>query len=267
MLEVRDLTVRWGDSAPVVDSVSFALEPGERLGMIGASGSGKSLTAAAIIGLLPAGARASGSIRLHGAELLGLPEGRLAQYRGAQVAMVFQDSLTALNPVVPLQDQVRLPLQRHHGHSRRAARAEARGLLVDVGLDTGLHDAHPPRLSGGQRQRACIAMALACRPALLIADEPTTALDTGVQAEILALLDRVTTTSSCPSPPPALLFITHDLPVVSQLCSHMLVMHEGRLVERGALNDLLTAPAAAATRSLLAAARALDEAAPVDPGA
>lgn len=263
MLDVVDLTVRVGgdrggagEHAPV-DGVGLTLDPGERLGLIGESGSGKSLTALALMGMLPPGCTARGSVRLQGRELLGLGERDLRGVRGSGMTMVFQDALSALNPLVRVGRQVAEPLRRHRGMDAvRAARA-AVDLLDQVGMprpDEAAR-AHPVHLSGGQRQRVCIAMALACRPRVLIADEPTAALDATVQADILDLLER--SLDAAGEPRPALLFISHDLAVVTRVCERLLVMHRGRIVEQGAAQDLLCAPGHSCTRTPVADARAL----------
>lgn len=265
MLEVADLKVRAdpdgrGETprgACLVDGVDLRLRPGERLGLIGESGSGKSLTALALLGLLPPGCTAEGSVRLDGRELLGLDERWLRRIRGSGMTMVFQDALSALNPLVRVGRQIAEPFRRHQGMSAGEAGRAAVELLGTVGIPRPREAAraHPPQLSGGQRQRVCIAMALACRPQVLIADEPTTALDVTVQAEILALFDRVLGSESVPGP--ALLLITHDLAVVSRVCEEISVMHEGRIVENGPASALLHDPQHAYTRALLADARAV----------
>ncbi|MBN9756509.1 Oligopeptide transport ATP-binding protein OppD [Pseudonocardia sp. Ae406_Ps2] len=252
LLEITDLTVRFGDR-PVVDGVSLHLGAGERLGLIGASGSGKSLTALAAVGLAPEEAVVSGSVRLDGREILGLPDGELAPLRGGSVGVVFQEPQTALDPLMRVGSQVAGPVRRLRGTPRRAAAERAVELLTAVGLPDPEHlaRAYPHQLSGGQRQRVGIAIALAGEPALLIADEPTTALDVTVQADILALLDRLVRERGT-----ALLFISHDLAVVAQVADRVAVLAEGRLREEGPLAEVLRAPAAPATRALLDAYRA-----------
>ncbi|GAB3690235.1 ABC transporter ATP-binding protein [Nocardiopsis oceani] len=263
MLEVRNLRVSARGGGPdgsggdrLVDGVEFALRPGERVGLIGASGSGKSMTALALMGLLPQGCAAEGSVRLADRELLGLDERRLRRVRGSGMTMVFQDALSALNPLTRVGRQVAQPFRRHQGMGLRAADRAAVELLELVGLDRPEQQARafPSQLSGGQRQRVCIAMALACRPRLLIADEPTTALDVTVQADVLDLLDRMLGLEN--DPRPGLLFITHDLAVVARACERLLVMHEGRIVEEGPVDRLLSSPRHEQTRSLLSDARA-----------
>jgi ABC-type glutathione transport system ATPase component len=227
--------------ANLVRGVSFELGAGERVGLIGESGSGKSLTALSVLGLLPDGLAATGSVRLDGRELLGAPEKELSRLRGDRMAMVFQEPMTALNPAMRIGRQVTEPFRVH---GRRGRPAEE--LLAAVGLP-GVARAYPHQLSGGQRQRVVLAIALANDPVLLICDEPTTALDVTVQAQILRLIrERLSAESS-------LLFITHDLAVVAQMCDRVLVMLDGSIVEHGPTREVLTAPQHAYTRRLLAA--------------
>ncbi|WP_410616390.1 ABC transporter ATP-binding protein [Amycolatopsis sp. lyj-109] len=229
--------LRIGD---LVRDVSFEIGAGERVGLIGESGSGKSLTALAIMGLLPEELPASGSVRLHDRELLGMSEKDLSRLRGDELAMVFQEPMTALNPAMRVGRQVTEP-GRLHGRRHRAE-----DLLDAVGLP-GTARAYPHQLSGGQRQRVVLAMALANEPSLLICDEPTTALDVTVQAQILTLIRRALSRES------ALLFITHDLAVVASVCERVLVMLDGEIVEAGSTREVLTQPKHAYTRKLLAA--------------
>jgi peptide/nickel transport system ATP-binding protein len=256
LLDVRGLRIGFADHLAVA-GVDLRIEAGARVGLIGESGAGKSMIAAAITGVLPQEARTSGQILLHGRELLGLPRRKLATVRGRTLAMIGQDALTALNPLVPVRKQLALPLRRHRHRSRDQLVAESATLLRSVGLaDTErILRSYPGELSGGQRQRILIAMALACRPELLIADEPTTALDVTVQAEILDLLAQLTTADAIATQPPALLFISHDLPVVARLCTQVVVLRGGRVVEQGSVHEILTAPEHPYTRELLAAAR------------
>ncbi|SFA82334.1 ABC-type dipeptide/oligopeptide/nickel transport system, ATPase component [Amycolatopsis marina] len=250
LLEVRGLEVRAG-SQPLVEDVGFAIGRGERLGLIGESGSGKSLTASAIMGLLPEGLTAAGSATLAGTELIGAGEGTLSGLRGRELAMVFQEPMTALNPAMRVGRQVAEVMLLHNTRpNRRAAHAAAVELLDRVRLPDPERTAraYPHQLSGGQRQRVVLAIALANDPALLICDEPTTALDVTVQAQILELIldstrDRDT----------SLLFITHDLAVVASVCDRVLVMYEGRIVEEGSTRQVLSAPEHGYTRRLLAA--------------
>jgi peptide/nickel transport system ATP-binding protein len=232
-LSVTGLTV-----ASLVRDVSFEIGAGERVGLIGESGSGKSLTALSIMGLLPEELRASGSIRLGDRELLGMSEKDMSRLRGDELAMVFQEPMTALNPAMRVGRQVTEP-GRIHGRRRSAEE-----LLDAVGLP-GTARAYPHQLSGGQRQRVVLAMALANEPSLLICDEPTTALDVTVQAQILSLVKTALSRES------ALLFITHDLAVVASVCERVLVMLDGEIVEAGSTREVLTAPKHEYTRKLL----------------
>jgi peptide/nickel transport system ATP-binding protein len=263
LLEVEDLTVRFGGGAPVVDGVSFTLDAGERLGVIGASGSGKSLTALAVLGLLPEAATATGSVRLDGRELLGRPEREVAGVRGARIGMVFQEPATALDPLMRVGKQVAGPVRRLRGLARRAAAERAVELLASVGLPDPerLARAYPHQLSGGQRQRVGLAIALAGEPELLFADEPTTALDVTVQAEVLALLDRVVADRGT-----GLLFVSHDLAVVGRVAQRIAVMADGAVREEGPVRQVLQHPTDPATKALVKAARETEWRAPVRSG-
>ena len=236
--------------ARVIDGISFELAAGENLGIVGESGCGKSMTAMAVMGLLPAAAQAEGCIRFDGQNLLALDEAALCRLRGRRIAMVFQEPMTALNPVKTIGDQVAEGLCWHLGLGRGEAARRAARLLERVGLPQPRFslDLYPHQLSGGQRQRVVIAMALACEPALLIADEPTTALDVTSQAEILDLIAEVTADSAM-----ALMLITHDLAVVWQNTAAMLVMYAGSVVERGRTAEVFQRMAHPYTRGLLAA--------------
>ncbi|TCP54277.1 peptide/nickel transport system ATP-binding protein [Tamaricihabitans halophyticus] len=256
--QLAGLTVRF-TGGPAVDDLSLRIRAGERVGLIGESGSGKSLTGLAIAGLLPDAARSSGSVRISGTEILNQPEKVLAPLRGRHTAVVFQDSAVALNPLTSVRAQLRHPLRRLRGFSRAAAETEAQRLLAEVGLtDPAIARLRPPQLSGGQRQRAGIALALTCQPRLLIADEPTTALDTTVQREILGVLDETLRAQQGQAEqPPGLLFISHDLAVVAQLCDRIAVLRNGKLVEEGPVRQIIQQPAQQHTRELVAAAHAL----------
>ena len=246
-LEVRDLTIDIGDRR-VVDGVSFEVPEGARVGLIGESGSGKSLTALAILGLLPDGASAGGSIRWNGRELLGLSDRELAGLRGDDIGIVFQEPRTALNPIRTVGRQIAESVRIHE----RVSRAEARARAVQEAARVALPDPerivarYPHQLSGGQRQRVAIATALACRPRLLIADEPTTALDVTIQAEILDLLLSLVEDDGM-----SLIFITHDLAVLSRIATHGIVLEDGRVVESAPVSTLLTAPSSVVTQGLL----------------
>jgi peptide/nickel transport system ATP-binding protein len=246
-LEVRDLTIDIGGRR-VVDGVSFDVLDGARVGLIGESGSGKSLTALAILGLLPDEASAGGSIRWNGQEILGLPERELAQLRGDDIGIVFQEPRTALNPIRTVGRQIAESIRIHEKASKKdaAARAVAEAARVALPDPERIVARYPHQLSGGQRQRVAIAMALACRPRLLIADEPTTALDVTIQAEILELLASLVEHDGM-----ALIFITHDLAVLSQIATHGIVLEDGRVIEQAPVSTLLTTPASPVTQGLL----------------
>lgn len=257
ILDVRDLAVTSRAGTPLVQDVSFRLEAGERLSLIGESGSGKSLTSFAITGLLPDGLAATGSVELGGVQVVGAGEKTLVPLRGRTVSMVFQEPLTALDPLMRIGKQVAEPLRRHLGLRGAALRSAVLEALAEVRLPDPerLARAYPHEISGGQRQRAAIAAALACRPQLLIADEPTTALDVTVQADILALLDSLIAERGM-----ALLFVSHDLAVVSRMTDRALVLRGGRVVERGTIDRILTAPTDPYTVELVRSARELDAA-------
>ncbi len=253
LLEVRDLRVTLPTArgpAQALRGVSFELARGEKLGVIGESGCGKSMTALALMGLLPAGASVSGSIRLNGQELVGLPDAAMCTLRGNRIGMVFQEPMTALNPLHTVGAQIAEPLRLHRGMDRRAARAEALRLLERVQLPNAAQrlDAWPHQLSGGQRQRVTIAMALACGPDLLVADEPTTALDVTIQREILALIDELVRASGM-----GLLLISHDLGVMAHHVERLLVMYGGTIVEAGPTAQVFAHLAHPYTRGLYGA--------------
>ncbi len=253
LLEVTDLTIEFGRRRSLaVDAVSFALEPGERLGIIGESGSGKTVTALAVMGLLPENARVSGSIRWRGDELIGRSERTLASLRGNAMSMVFQEPMTALDPTMRVGRQVAEAFVLHRGEEGGAARNRVLDMLDAVGLPDPerIADAYPHQLSGGQRQRVVLAMALINGPDLVICDEPTTALDVTVQAKVLELLDEVLTAEQA-----ACLFISHDLAVVSQVTRQVMVMLDGRVVEQAPAAQLFTAPSHPYTKGLVATAR------------
>lgn len=246
-LVVTDLTIEI-DGRRVVDGVSFSVPHGARVGIIGESGSGKSLTALAILGLLPDGALASGSVQWNGMELLGMPDRMLAQLRGNDLGIVFQEPRTALNPIRTVGRQIAESVRIHERLGRRDARARAIQEAARVHLPdpAEIVDRYPHQLSGGQRQRVAIAMALACSPDLLIADEPTTALDVTIQAEVLDLLLSLVTNDGM-----SLLFITHDLAVLARVATHAIVLEHGRVVEEGSVERLLHSPTSRVTQGLL----------------
>ncbi|MFJ8940239.1 ATP-binding cassette domain-containing protein [Streptomyces sp. NPDC102365] len=257
LLDVRGLTVRTADGRTLVDDLSFTVGGGERLGLIGESGSGKSLTTLALLGLLPDGMTATGSVELAGTQIVGASEKRLTAVRGRDAAVVFQEPLTALDPLMRMGRQIAEPLARTTGLKGRDLRAAVTEALVRVRLPEPdrIARAFPHEISGGQRQRVALAMALACEPGLLIADEPTTALDVSVQAEMLELLDTLVREREM-----AVLFVSHDLAVVARVTDRVLVLKDGRAVEEGPVLDVVTAPQADYTRALVAGARKLESA-------
>jgi len=253
LLDIRDLTVTFpGDAGPVhvLDKVSFQVGRGEAVGLVGESGCGKSMTALAIMGLLPRAATPRGQILFEGADLLTWSEDALCDLRGRRVAMIFQEPMTALNPVATIGAQIAEGLRLHLGLSAAPARDRVRELLDRVGLPGPRFspELYPHQLSGGQRQRVMIAMALACEPDLLIADEPTTALDVTTQAQILDLILEVTVAADM-----ALVMITHDLGVVAEMAERVLVMYAGRVVEAGAAERVFHHMAHPYTHGLFAA--------------
>ncbi|PZG49782.1 ABC transporter ATP-binding protein [Spongiactinospora gelatinilytica] len=252
-LAVTGLSIRHADGRELVHDLSLALAPGERLGLIGESGSGKSLTALAVMGLLPAGMAAHGSVLLGGTQVIGTPDRRLNRVRGRAAAVVFQEPLTAMDPLMRVGRQLAGPIRRRRGLRGARLRAAVLSALAEVRLPDRAAVAYPHELSGGQRQRAAIAMALACEPELLIADEPTTALDVTVQAEILALLDGLVTGRGM-----ALLFISHDLAVIAEVADRVVVLKDGSMVESGRTRDIVREPRHAYTRSLVDSAWALE---------
>ena len=262
LLEVQDLSVvfsrRGRRDVRAVDGVSFSVDAGQTLGVVGESGSGKSVTSLAIMGLLPRrGAAVGGEVTFAGKKLLQMRQDELRDLRGKELAMIFQDPLSALNPVVPIGRQVTELLTRHRGMSGADSRREAARLLDLVGIpdpDRRLRE-YPHQLSGGMRQRALIAMAVACQPKLLIADEPTTALDVTIQAQILELLKDLVRQQGT-----ALVLITHDLGVVAGLCDRVNVMYSGRIVEAAERRTLFVDPRHPYTTGLLGSIPRLDSA-------
>ncbi|MCA1007669.1 ABC transporter ATP-binding protein [Rhodococcus hoagii] len=262
LLDIRDLTIAFGRARPAVDSASLEVARGEVVALVGESGSGKSMTARAILGLLPDGAAVRGSIVLDGAELIGAPEADLDRVRGTTVSLIFQEPQSALNPVRRIGWQLREAIRAHRKISKADARAAAIDLLrqVEIPDPDRRVDYYPHQLSGGQKQRVAIALALAGEPDLLVADEPTTALDVTVQAEILALLDRIRRRTGM-----GILLITHNMGVVAQHADRVVVMRAGRVVETGGVHSVFDAPTHPYTRSLLAAVPRLPEQAAVAP--
>lgn len=253
LLDVRNLSVQFTTRAgtvTVLDDISFTLERGERISFVGESGCGKSMTALALMGLLPAMGRVSGGqILFKGEDLTQASVARLRRLRGNEVSMIFQEPMTSLNPVFTIGQQIVEVLRLHRGIDNASARRRALELLEAVRIPNASAriDDYPHQLSGGQRQRVMIAIALACEPEILIADEPTTALDVTVQAEIFALLRDLGTKLDT-----AIILITHDMGAVAQMSERMLVMYAGRRVEEGRVADVVGAPAHPYTRGLIA---------------
>ena len=260
LLTVKDLSVEFGlrgqKRVRAVDQVSFDIRPGEHVGLVGESGSGKSVTSLAIMGLLPKrGSHVSGEVSYAGRDLLGLPRGEMSKLRGNDIAMVFQDPMTSLNPVVRIGVQLSEVVSRHNQVSKAEARDRAGDLLRKVGIPDPVRrlKEYPHQLSGGMRQRVLIAIALACEPRLLIADEPTTALDVTIQAQVLEVLKELVADTQA-----ALLMITHDLGVVAGLCDRVNVMYSGRIVESTTRDVLFAEPRHPYTGGLLRSIPRLD---------
>ena len=253
LLSVEDLCVEFNTDkgiARAIDGVSLEVNAGETLGLVGESGSGKSVTSLSIMGLIPQppGRIVSGDIRFNGQSLTKLSQGAYRKLRGREIAMIFQEPMTALNPVFTVGSQICDVLRRHMGLSRKAARARAIELLDEVGIPAPDKrvDEYPHQLSGGMRQRVVIAMALSCDPKLLIADEPTTALDVTIQAQVLELIAKLSKDHGT-----ATILITHDLGVVAEVCDRAAVMYCGRIVETGKVIDIFDAPEHPYTRGLI----------------
>jgi oligopeptide transport system ATP-binding protein len=261
LLSVEDLRVQFwtgGGTVYAVNGISFEIAPGETLGIVGESGCGKSVSALSLLGLLPrAGRVKGGTARFDDRDLLQLKDRELRKLRGKEIGMIFQDPMTSLNPVLTIGRQLREPLEEHFGMSRKQATARAAELVERVGIPSPkarLSD-YPHQFSGGMRQRAMIAMALACKPKLMIADEPTTALDVTIQAQILALLRELVTEENT-----ALILITHDLGVVAGMCERVNVMYAGMFMETGSAEQLFEHPRHPYTLGLLQSVPRLDAA-------
>jgi oligopeptide/dipeptide ABC transporter ATP-binding protein len=252
VLEVQGLSIHFlggGAAVPVAQDVSFRIDAGQTLGLVGESGAGKSITAMAVLGLVaPPAAEVRGSIRLRGRELSGMDQRSLGRIRGKEASIIFQEPRQSFNPAFTVGEQIAETLRWHEGASRRSATARSVELLELVGIDKSRQRAadYPHTFSGGMLQRAMIAMAIACRPALLIADEPTTALDVTVQAQILGLLKRLQATLGM-----AMLFVSHDMGVVAEVCDSIAVMYAGQVVENGTAAELLLRPRHPYTEALL----------------
>jgi peptide/nickel transport system ATP-binding protein len=252
LLELEDLHVWFdlgdGGELHAVQGVSLSLDTGQRLGLVGESGCGKTTTVLGMLGLLPPSASVSGRVLLNGRDILAGGEDTIRPHRWTDLAIVFQGAMNALNPVQTVSSQIVEALEVHERASGKSARTRAGELLESVGIPRDRGERFPHEFSGGMRQRAAIAMALACDPSVLVADEPTTALDVMVQAQILELLDAL-----CRNFGLALLLVTHDLPVVAQLCDRAAVMYAGEIVERGPVDALFHEPRHPYTRLLFAA--------------
>jgi oligopeptide/dipeptide ABC transporter ATP-binding protein len=259
ILSVRNLTTVFRTETgvfPAVDNVSFDVAPGEALGIVGESGSGKSVTALSILGLLPdpPGRIASGSIRFDGRELVGMSRRALRGLRGAAIGMIFQEPMTSLNPVFSIGNQIIETIRTHEPVSQKAARARAIELLARVGIATPAQrlEQYPHQFSGGMRQRVMIAIALACSPRLLIADEPTTALDVTIQAQLLDLLADLRRETGM-----AMVLITHNMGVIAEFADRVMVMYAGRIAEEGPVDSIFETPRHPYTRGLLASTPSL----------
>jgi oligopeptide/dipeptide ABC transporter ATP-binding protein len=259
LLEVNDLKVRFATEDGIVQAVSgisFGLERGKVLGIVGESGSGKSVTAMTLMGLTRGvNARFEGEVLYKGTDLLKISDTAMQDYRGNELGMIFQDPMTSLNPVYRIGEQITEAIQAHERVDKRTARARAIELLRQVGIpnpDTRVDD-FPHQFSGGMRQRAMIAMALSCNPSILIADEPTTALDVTIQAQIVELISRLKDDFNS-----AVIFITHDLGVIAEIADEIIVMYAGRVVERGSKRDVFYDPQMPYTWGLLGSIPRLD---------
>ncbi|MFA6935167.1 MAG: ABC transporter ATP-binding protein [Sphaerochaetaceae bacterium] len=238
VLEVKDLVVRYETDDGIVHAInglSFSIDKERTLGLVGETGAGKTTTALSILNLVPdpPGVIAGGSIILDGKDVLSMGEKELERMRGNDVAMIFQDPMTALNPVIPVGQQIAESLEIHEGLSREEAMEKAKQMLEQVGISASRAYDYPHQLSGGMKQRVVIAIALACQPSLLIADEPTTALDVTIQAQVLSLMKGLIDNSHM-----SMLLITHDLGVVAEVCDDVAVMYAGRIVEIGSADDI-----------------------------
>ncbi len=260
LLEVRDLVVEFPGrrgTLRALDGVSFDIAPGEILGVVGESGAGKSLTGAAIIGLLePPGRIAAGEVRLAGERIDDLPPERLRRIRGRRIGAIFQDPLTSLNPLYTVGRQLVETIRTHLPLNEAAARARAVELLRETGIPApeARVDHYPHQFSGGMRQRVVIALALAANPALIVADEPTTALDVSIQAQVIGLLRRL-----CKDHGAAVMLVTHDMGVIAEACDRVAVMYAGRIVEVGPVRAVIHAPAHPYTAGLMGSIPAMDE--------
>lgn len=253
LLTVENIKISLVESGNVlVEGISFNIEKGDRLGLIGESGSGKSITALAVLGLLPGSMEVTGSISLAGTDVINSHERELVKIRGSKAAIIFQEPLSALDPLMRVGRQIAGPLKLHQGLVGEASKKAIYALMERVQLsDPGrITASFPHELSGGQRQRIAIAMALACTPEILIADEPTTALDVTVQGEVLSLLDELVKEEGM-----SLMFITHDLPVIARVVNQLMVLQDGHVVEEGSTKQIVESPQHPYTKKLIEAAR------------
>jgi peptide/nickel transport system ATP-binding protein len=263
ILSVRNLRVEFPTRRGVlvaVDDISFDIGPGEVLGVVGESGAGKSMTGTAVIGLIePPGRIAAGEIRLKGQRIDNLPHEEMRKIRGKRIGMVFQDPLTSLNPLYRIGDQIIETVRTHASISQKAARERAISLLGEVGIQAAAAriDAYPHQFSGGMRQRVVLALALAAEPELVIADEPTTALDVSIQAQIIALLKRL-----CRERGAAVMLITHDMGVIAETADRVAVMYAGRIAEIGPVRDVVQSPRHPYTKGLMGSIPTLERSAP-----
>lgn len=254
LLEIKNLAIEFHDTVPptkIVEDISFSMEEGEILGIVGESGSGKTQTALSVMGLLGEHARMPrGEILFQGRDILKMPKEELWSIRGKEIGIVFQEPMTSLNPVMTIGEQVEESMGIHSSYSAQERKAKALAMMKNVELPNPelLYGKYPHQLSGGMRQRVMIAAALVMEPKLLIADEPTTALDVTIQAQILKLLQRINKEQGT-----AILFISHDLGVIRHLCSRVIVMNRGEAVEQGNVQDIFEHPSMEYTRKLLAA--------------
>ncbi len=259
LLQVENLVTQYrtaGGKLPAVQGISFSVDKGETLCIVGESGCGKSATSLSIMGLLPANGEITGSISLKGDEIVGKSEGQLQKIRGNEMSMIFQEPMTALNPVFSIGFQLREPLMIHRKLSKKEATKNSIDLLDKVGIPNPSEKLkqYPHELSGGMRQRVMIAMALACEPSLLIADEPTTALDVTIQAQIIDLIDDLKEQMGM-----GVVFVTHDMGVVAEIADRVMVMYGGEVVEMGDVYSVFNSPQHSYTKKLLSAVPNVDD--------
>lgn len=259
LLEVKDLCIQYktdSDVVSAVNGVSFSVDAGEVLGLVGETGAGKTTTALGLMRLIPnpPGKIVSGEIGYHGEDLLGKSEREMRNIRGNEISMIFQDPMTALNPVIPIDEQIAEVVRHHRKCSKKEAEAVAIEMLEKVGIQAVRAHEYPHQFSGGMKQRVVIAIALACNPRLLIADEPTTALDVAIQAQVLAMIKKLQKELNT-----AMLLITHDLGVVADTCDRVAVMYAGEIVEYGSLEDIFDRTSHPYTIGLMGSVPSLDE--------